>query len=54
MWASTRRITGCDVEAVGTGIFSMIKFDSYNSLRNLATGIFSCSLYLATVRRAIL
>jgi hypothetical protein len=26
----------------------------YNSFLNLATGILSCSLYLATVRRAIL
>jgi hypothetical protein len=26
----------------------------YNSFRNLATGIFICSRYLATVRRAIL
>jgi len=37
-----------------SSIYSFICTSNYNSLRSLATGIFICSRYLATVRRAIL
>ena len=43
-----------DVVAACALYIFLVPMPVYNSFRSRATGMFNCSLYLATVRRAIL
>ncbi len=51
--ASALMGAGCFKGCAASGVVDITKF-YYSSFLNRATGIFSCSRYLATVRRAIL